>query len=206
MRDAAPAEAASLLVQTAPDALAGGEAAPKRILPPQGGRRKPLQPGGVAWKYGHHVNTDQLFPGKYTYTLRTPQEIAAHALEDLDPDFAAQVQPGDVIFAGRNFGNGSSREQAVTCLVYNGVAAVVAQSFARIFYRNAINHGLPVIVCPPAVAAAQRGDLVHIDLENGRIHLAAGVFSFDPFPPHLQTILRAGGLIPALRANMEANP
>ncbi|MCZ6507055.1 MAG: 3-isopropylmalate dehydratase, partial [Acidobacteria bacterium] len=109
--------------------------------------------GGRVWKYGDDVNTDLLFPGKYTYTLRDLPGIAAHALEDLDPEFASGVRKGDVIVAGRNFGCGSSREQAATCLVYNGIAAVVAESFGRIFYRNAINNGLPVLVCPEAVDA-----------------------------------------------------
>ena len=112
--------------------------------------------GARVWKYGDDVNTDLLFPGKYTYTLRDPEEIAAHALEDLDPEFASAVRSGDVIVAGRNFGCGSSREQAVTCLVYNGVSAVVATSFGRIFYRNAINNGLPAIVCAGAVAPPTR--------------------------------------------------
>jgi 3-isopropylmalate/(R)-2-methylmalate dehydratase small subunit len=103
---------------------------------------------GMAWKYGDNVNTDVIFPGKYTYTLSDPKEIAAHALEDLDPGFATKLQPGDVIIAGRNWGCGSSREQAATCLKWAGVGAVVAVSFARIFYRNAINNGLPAIVCP----------------------------------------------------------
>ncbi|MCB0139641.1 MAG: 3-isopropylmalate dehydratase, partial [Caldilineaceae bacterium] len=106
---------------------------------------------GRAWKYGDNINTDVLYPGKYTYTLREPSEIAKHALEDLDPTFVANVQPGDVIVGGSNFGCGSSREQAASCLVYNGVGAVIAQSFGRIFYRNAVNFGLLAIVCPPVV-------------------------------------------------------
>src|SRR5262245_39772320 len=97
---------------------------------------------GRVWKYGDNVNTDVIFPGKYTYTLTDPVEIGRHALEDLDPDFAAQAQPGDVIVAGKNWGCGSSREQAATCLKQNRVGAVVARSFARIFFRNAVNNGL----------------------------------------------------------------
>jgi 3-isopropylmalate/(R)-2-methylmalate dehydratase large subunit len=155
---------------------------------------------GKAWVYGDNVNTDQLFPGKYTYTLRTPEEIAAHALEDLDPDFARTSEPGDVLFAGRNMGCGSSREQAVTCLTGRQVRAVVASSFARIFYRNAINQGLAAIVCPEAVAAARRGDPVRVDLERGEIFLPAGKFSFPAFPPNVRELLAAGGLIPFLIA------
>ncbi len=150
---------------------------------------------GRAWKYGDNINTDQIFPGKYTYTLTTPEEIGAHALEDLDTTFTALVQPGDVVIGGSNFGCGSSREQAATCLKYKGVSALIAASFARIFYRNAINQGLPAIVCPEAAAAAQKGDLVEIDLARGLIHLPAGTFSFPAFPPNMQAILQAGGLV-----------
>jgi 3-isopropylmalate/(R)-2-methylmalate dehydratase large subunit len=150
---------------------------------------------GKVWKYGDNVNTDQIFPGKYTYTVTAPEEIAAHALEDLDAGFAASVKTDDVVFGGSNFGYGSSREQAVTCLKYNGVAALVAVSFARIFYRNAINQGLPAIVCPEAVAAAQPGNAVQLDLVNGLIHLPAGNFAFPAFPPNVRAILEAGGLV-----------
>jgi 3-isopropylmalate/(R)-2-methylmalate dehydratase large subunit len=164
------------------------------------GNPGPFRAGGSAWVYGDNVNTDQLFPGKYTYTLRAPEEIAAHALEDLDPEFVRSSQPGDVIFAGRNLGCGSSREQAVTCLKGRGVRAVVAESFARIFYRNAINQGLPAIVCPQAVAAARRGEPVKIDLASGEILLPSGRYSYPPFPPNVQALLEAGGLIPYLKS------
>jgi 3-isopropylmalate/(R)-2-methylmalate dehydratase large subunit len=150
---------------------------------------------GKVWKYGDNVNTDQIFPGKYTYTLTTPEEIAAHALEDLDASFAGAVRAGDVVFGGSNFGCGSSREQAITCLKYKGVVALVAKSFARIFYRNAINQGIPAILCPEAVAAAQPGDTVEVDLANGVIRLPAETFSFPAFPPNVCAILEAGGLV-----------
>ncbi len=171
-------------------------AAPKEGSP----ARSADLPTGKVWKYADNVNTDQIFPGKYTYTLTGREEIAAHALEDLDASFAGSVRPGDVIFGGSNFGCGSSREQAVTCLKYNRVAALVADSFARIFYRNAINQGLPAIVCPAAVAAARPGDPVQVDLVNGLIHLPAGSFPFLPFPPHVRLILEAGGLIEYVKA------
>jgi 3-isopropylmalate/(R)-2-methylmalate dehydratase large subunit len=151
--------------------------------------------GGKVWKYGNNVNTDQIFPGKYTYTVTALAEIAAHAMEDLDPLFAEFVRPGDVVFGGTNFGCGSSREQAVTCLKYKGVGALVAGSFARIFYRNAINQGLPAIICPAALAAARPGDPVQIDLVNGLIHLPAGDFAFPAFPPNVRAILEVGGLV-----------
>jgi 3-isopropylmalate/(R)-2-methylmalate dehydratase large subunit len=161
-----------------------------------GNGRKIAESGatGKVWKYGHNVNTDQIFPGKYTYTVTTPAEIGWHALEDLDPVFADSVQPGDVVFGGNNFGCGSSREQAVTCLKYKGVGALVARSFARIFFRNAINQGVPAIICPEAVTAACPGDPVQVDLANGLIHLPAGDFRFPAFPPNVCAILEAGGL------------
>ena len=152
-------------------------------------------PVGKVWKYGHNVNTDQIFPGKYTYTVTAPEEIGAHAMEDLDPLFAEFARPGDVVFGGSNFGCGSSREQAVTCLKYKGVGALVAGSFSRIFYRNAINQGVPAIICPTAVAAAAPGDTVQVDLVNGLIHLPAGDFAFPAFPPNVRAILEAGGLV-----------
>lgn len=157
---------------------------------------------GRVWKYGHGVNTDVIFPGKYTYTVTGPAEMARHALEDLDPDFAANVRPGDVIVAGKNWGNGSSREQAVTCLVQAGVGAVIAVSFARIWYRNAINNGLPALTCPQAVAALNTGDTVEVDLPAGLIRCRAGEFAFPPFPASVQAILADGGLIPHLKKQL----
>lgn len=154
---------------------------------------------GKVWKYGDNVNTDVIFPGKYTYTLTEPAEMAAHALEDLDPTFATAVRPGDIIVAGRNWGCGSSREQAVICLKAAGVGAIVAVSFARIFYRNAINNGLPAIVCPAAVAVLEHGQWAEVDLAAAEVRCAMGVFSFPPFPPSVQRILAEGGLIPYLK-------
>lgn len=158
---------------------------------------------GRAWKYGDNVNTDVIFPGKYTYTVTEPAEMAARALEDLDPDFAGQVKPGDVVVAGRNWGCGSSREQAVTCLKAAGVGAIIAASFARIYFRNAINAGLPAIVCPPAAAVIETGQPVEVDLAGGRIICPAGVFIFAAFPPSVQRILNDGGLILHLQKSLE---
>ncbi len=149
---------------------------------------------GRAWVYGDHISTDEIFPGKYTYTLRTQSEIAAHAMEDVDPAFAREVQPGDVLFVGENFGHGSSREQAVTCLKYAGVAAVVAKSYARLFYRNAVNQGLPVLESPQAVDAARRGDPVVVHWEEGVVELPAGRFPFRGPQGLAREILDAGGL------------
>lgn len=150
---------------------------------------------GRAWVYGDNVNTDVIFPGKYTYTLTERREIAQHALEDLDPTFAQRVQAGDVIVAGRNWGCGSSREQAATCLVYNGVGAVIAVSFSRIFYRNALNNGLLAIVCPDAVAAIRAGETVTVDPVGCAVRCAAGVFAFPPLSASILGIIQAGGLV-----------
>ncbi len=157
---------------------------------------------GRVWKYGDGINTDVLFPGKYTYTLRTAEEIAAHALEDLDPAFMAHARPGDILVAGRNFGNGSSREQAVTCLKYRGLAAVVAKSFARIYFRNGINQGLRLITCPEAVDAAQTGAMMEIDVQQSVIHLAGRAYPFPPLSPTALSMIEAGGLIPHLRRRL----
>lgn len=157
---------------------------------------------GRVWKYGDNVNTDVIFPGKYTYTVTDPQEIASHALEDLDPRFAHAVQPGDVVVGGRNWGCGSSREQGATALKYAGVGAVIAVSFARIYYRNAVNNGLPAITCAAAVAALQPGDAVEINLVQHTIRSAHGSFDFAPFSPSVHGIVAAGGLIPYLQARL----
>lgn len=157
---------------------------------------------GRVWKYGDGVNTDVIFPGKYTYTLKAPKEIAAHALEDLDPNFAQEAQAGDVIVAGRNWGNGSSREQAATALKYKGLAAVVAKSFARIYFRNGINQGLPLITCPEAADMAQTGDTIEIDLPNNIIRLNRREFSFPPLSPTALAIIAEGGLVPHIRKKL----
>jgi 3-isopropylmalate/(R)-2-methylmalate dehydratase small subunit len=152
---------------------------------------------GKVWRYGDDVNTDVIFPGRYTYTATDPAEIAAHALEDLDPTFAKNVTPGDIVVAGKNFGCGSSREQAALCLKYAGVAAVVAASFARIFFRNAVNAGLPTVTAPEAVPRINAGDEITIDFEAGELTGADGsVFKFAPLPPELIGILEASGLVP----------
>ncbi len=151
---------------------------------------------GRIWKYGDDVNTDVIFPGKYTYTLSDPQEMAKVALEDLDPEFAQKVQPGDIIVGGKNFGCGSSREQAAACLVYAGVGAVIAKSFARIFFRNCINYGLPALTSSAAVESVTPGEEIKIDTDAGQVHSQSGIFTFPPLPPEIVGIFDAGGLIP----------
>lgn len=161
---------------------------------------------GRAWKYGDNVNTDVIFPGKYTYTLTERSEIAAHALEDLDPTFVKGVQPGDVIVAGRNWGCGSSREQAATCLVYQGVGAIIAESFSRIFYRNALNNGLLAIVCRDAAQAIQPGEVVTVDPVACCIRCGAGEFSFPPLSPSILGMVEAGGLVAYVQRQLAQQP
>jgi len=151
---------------------------------------------GRVWKYGNDINTDVLFPGKYTYTVTDSKEMAKIALEDLDPEFAKNVQKGDVIVGGANFGCGSSREQAASCLLYAGVGAVIAKTFARIFFRNCINFGLPALTSAEAVDALEHGESIEIDTEKGEIRCKAGMFSFPPLPKEIVGIFDAGGLIP----------
>ena len=157
---------------------------------------------GKVWKYGDDINTDVIFPGKYTYTLREPAEIALHALEDLDPEFTRSAGTGDIIVAGRNWGMGSSREQAVTCLVYRGIRAVVARSFARIYYRNGINQGLLLLTCPRAVDLAETGNQMEIDLPTSQIRVAGQVCEFPPLSPTAVNILAAGGLVPFIQRKL----
>ncbi|TKJ33455.1 3-isopropylmalate dehydratase [bacterium (candidate division B38) B3_B38] len=154
---------------------------------------------GKVWKYGDDINTDVIFPGKYTYTISDPEEMAKHSLEDLDPAFASGVSKGDIIVAGKNFGCGSSREQAATCLKYAGVGAVVAKSFSRIFFRNAINAGLPLIQSADAPDNIKPGEVITIDFEKGKLTCEQGVFTFPPLPEEVMGILQSGGLIPYTR-------
>jgi 3-isopropylmalate/(R)-2-methylmalate dehydratase small subunit len=158
---------------------------------------------GKIWKYGDNVNTDVIYAGKYTYQQLKPEEMAAKALEDLDPSFAKGVKSGDIILAGKNFGCGSSREQAAACLRAAGVQAVVAKSFARIYFRNAINLGLPVLQCEAAVDALAAGDEAEIDFAGGRIIANGKAFTFPPLPASVIGILEAGGLIEWTKKKLE---
>lgn len=152
------------------------------------------------WAYGDNVNTDVIFPGKYTYTLRTPQEIAAHALEDLDPTFAGAARAGDVIVAGRNWGCGSSREQAVTALKLSGIVAIVAESFGGLYFRNCINQGVHPIALAGVRDLVQTGDTLTIDRAAGTLTVAGQTFALPPLPDSVRAILDAGGLLPMLQA------
>lgn len=154
------------------------------------------------WVYGDQVNTDVIFPGKYTYTLKTPAEIASKALEDLDPRFGREVVPGDVIVAGLNWGCGSSREQAVTALKYQGVTTLIAASFNGLYFRNCINQGVHPIVCAGLSQLVTTGDTIAIDREARQIHAAGRVFAIPALSPGVQAILDAGGLVPMLQARL----
>jgi len=153
--------------------------------------------------YGNDVNTDVIYPGRYL-DVYDPQQMAKYCMEDLDTDFKDRVAEGDVVIGGRNFGCGSSREQAVLCLRHAGVRAIVASSFARIFFRNAINQGMPAIECPEAHDAFETGDEVELDLERGVLrNLTKGTeVGFKPLPPFLMGILGDGGLVPHLKRRL----
>jgi 3-isopropylmalate/(R)-2-methylmalate dehydratase small subunit len=155
---------------------------------------------GNTWKYGDNVDTDVIIPARYL-NVSDPAELARHCLEDLDAGFVAAVQPGDVIVAGENFGCGSSREHAPLAIKGAGVSCVVAHSFARIFYRNAINVGLPILESPAAAAEIQAGHRLEIDLEAGQIHDRTNGHSYqaEPYPPFMMEIIKAGGLVPYTR-------
>jgi 3-isopropylmalate/(R)-2-methylmalate dehydratase small subunit len=152
--------------------------------------------------FGDQIDTDVLAPGPY---MRKPlAELASHCLEAVEPRFAREARPGDIIVAGTGFGIGSSREQAVQALLHLGIAAVVAKSFARIFYRNALNLGLPALACTDVEATA--GDELELHPEQGRIVnlTTARVFDCEPIPPQLMAVVRAGGLMPWLEARLSA--
>lgn len=155
------------------------------------------------WRYGDNINTDMLFPGKYTYTCSTPEEIKPHLLEDLDSSFSKNVKEGDIIFAGKNFGCGSSREQPVLGLKAVGIKAVIAENFARIFYRSAINQGLILIECPEAVKIYSEGDKIELDIDNGKIVVSGKTFSFPRLPGEILAIRNAGGLLAYTRSKLK---
>jgi 3-isopropylmalate dehydratase, small subunit len=155
---------------------------------------------GKVYKFGSNVDTDAIIPARYLNTM-DPKELALHCMEDADPEFPGKVKAGDIIVAGKNFGCGSSREHAPIAIKGAGVACVIADSFARIFYRNAINIGLPILECPAAAIAIQEGDEVEVELENGQIqNLRTGdIYQAAPFPEFMQGIMAQGGLIEYVR-------
>lgn len=160
---------------------------------------------GTVWKYGDNVDTDAIIPARYL-NVSTPEELARHCMEDIDTSFASAVQPGDIVVAGENFGCGSSREHAPLTIKGSGVSCVVAKSFARIFYRNAINIGLPILECPEALEETQKGDQLTIDLRAGTItnERTGRTYRTSPFPDFIMEIVQAGGLVPYTRERLQA--
>ena len=161
---------------------------------------------GTVFKYGDNVDTDVIIPARYC-TSYHKEDLAPHCLEDLDGTFAQRVKPGDIIVAGRNFGCGSSRENAPLAILGAGVGAVIAESFARIFYRNSINVGLPILECPEAAKAAQNGDRLRIDLEKGEIRnlTRKGTCKAAPFPESIRQIIQLGGIEEYVRQRLAQN-
>ena len=158
-----------------------------------------MQTQGTVYKYPDNVDTDVIIPARY---LNTPdaQELAKHCMEDIDPEYVRKVKPGDVMVAGWNFGCGSSREHAPVAIKAAGISVVIAKSFARIFYRNSINIGLPIMECPEAVDAISAGDTVSVDFTTGLItdETTGKTFQAEPFPPFIQKIIADGGLMKSL--------
>ncbi|CAM2883248.1 MULTISPECIES: 3-isopropylmalate dehydratase small subunit [Slackia] len=161
---------------------------------------------GTVFKYGDNVDTDVIIPARYL-NIADPAELATHAMEDIDADFVKNMKPGDIIVATKNFGCGSSREHAPRVIKDNGVACVIASSFARIFYRNAINIGLPILECAEAAEAIEAGDEVAVDFSTGVIEdLTTGAtFQALPFPEFIQNIIDHDGLFNALKARAQAD-
>lgn len=155
---------------------------------------------GKAWKFGDDINTDLIIPARYLNTS-DPIELARHCMEDADPDFPRRVTPGEIIVAGKNFGSGSSREHAPLAIKAAGVSCVIAGSYARIFYRNAFNIGLPIFEAPEAAERIQSGDLIRVDVDKGIITNLSRreEYQATPIPPFMQEIIAAGGLINYVR-------
>lgn len=155
---------------------------------------------GTVFKYGDNIDTDVIIPARYLNT-QSPAELAAHCMEDIDKTFITRVQPGDIMVGGANFGCGSSREHAPLAIKAAGVSCVIAESFARIFYRNAINIGLPILECPAASKAIGAGDAVAINFDTGVItdETTGETFEAAPFPPFIQDIIAKGGLMNSLK-------
>lgn len=155
---------------------------------------------GFVHKYGDHIDTDVIIPAR-TLNNPDPANLAAHCMEDIDKAFVGRVKPGDIMVGGLNFGCGSSREHAPIAIKASGISCVIAENFARIFFRNAINIGLPVLECPEAAKAAQAGDMLEADLDTGIIfnQTSGGHYVAAPFPPFMQGIIAAGGLVNYIR-------
>jgi len=151
---------------------------------------------GKVHKYGANVDTDAIIPARYL-NVSEPDELAQHCMEDIDTEFLNRVEPGDIVVATTNFGCGSSREHAPLAIKASGISCVIAETFARIFFRNAINVGLPLLECPEAVSNTENGDHIEVDLENGEIkNITRGMtFTAKPYPEFMAKLIAAGGLI-----------
>jgi 3-isopropylmalate/(R)-2-methylmalate dehydratase small subunit len=160
---------------------------------------------GKTFKYGDNVDTDAIIPARYL-NLSEPAELAAHCMEDIDSDFMVKVKPGDVIVAGSNFGCGSSREHAPVAIKASGISCVIAKTFARIFFRNAINIGLPLLECEEAADSISAGDIIEVDLSTGKItDLSSGkTFTSKPYPEFMMNVIKAGGLVDYTRQKLAA--
>ena len=160
---------------------------------------------GKVHKYGANVDTDAIVPARYLY-MSGPEELAGHCMEDMDPDFRARVEVGDIIMASTNFGCGSSREHAPLAIKASGISCVIAQSFARIFFRNAINTGLPLLECRDAVEYTAAGDTLEVDLARGEIRNTnrGMIFTAEPYPEFMAKIIAAGGLIEYTKQRLES--
>ncbi len=158
---------------------------------------------GRVWKYGDNIDTDAIVPARHL-NVSDPQELAAHCMEDWDASFVKEVKAGDIMVAGKNFGCGSSREHAPVAIKASGVSCVIAATFARIFFRNAINIGLPILECPEAAAAIQPGETVDVDLATGTIRREATgeVFQSTAYPPFMLDLIAAGGLVEYTRRQL----
>ena len=159
-----------------------------------------MQVKGLVHKYGNNVDTDVIIPARYL-NISDKKELASHCMEDIDPGFAKAVKPGDIIVASQNFGCGSSREHAPMVILESGISCVIAESFARIFYRNAINIGLPILECPEASQKIEAGDEVSVDFDSGVItNLSKNeTYTAEPFPEFIKNIIKAGGLLASIR-------
>ena len=155
---------------------------------------------GTVFRYGDNIDTDVIIPARYLNT-QNPKELAAHCMEDIDKTFVTRVQDGDIMVGGKNFGCGSSREHAPVAIKAAGISCVIAKDFARIFYRNAINIGLPILECPAASDAIREGDVVSVNFDTGVItdETTGQTFEAEPFPPFIQKIIAAGGLMNSLK-------
>jgi len=157
---------------------------------------------GKVYKFGDNINSDVIIPGRYLIYIE-PEKLAQHAFEMLGEDLQVRLRTFDILVAGRNFGCGSAREQAVTAIMGLGIKAVVASSFARTFYRNAINSGLPIVECPELYPGVNEGDEIRIDLSAGEIHHKASIYRFPEFPDSMRRLLEAGGLAEYLKVQHE---